>query len=97
MLWLILGIVIGFVWHWLLSWSRARAVRISWLVWFLLILALVDALSGIQNYVGLMQEYEERAASAMIPIYGIQVVITAGLALLLLWRQAQGKGIVGEL
>ena len=88
-MWVITGIVIGFVWHWLLNWTRAQSVRISWLVWTLLILALLDVVTGMQNYFGLMQEYEERAAGTMIPIYGIQAGVLGALAFLLLWRQVR--------
>jgi hypothetical protein len=88
-MWIWLGIVIGFGWNWLLNWTRARNVRISWLVWALLILAVLDVVTGLQNYFGLIQEYEETAAATMIPIYGLQVVILGGLAVLLLWRQVQ--------
>ena len=89
MLWLVLGILIGVGWSWLLSWSRARRLRIGWLVWFLLILALVAALSGVQNFVALIEEYEERAAWNIIPIYGLQALIPGGLAVLLLWWQVR--------
>lgn len=88
-MWVITGIVIGFVWNWLLNWTRARNVRISWLVWTLLVLAVLDVVTGMQNYVGLLQEYEEKAAGTMIPIYGIQAGILAVLAVLLLWRQVR--------
>ncbi len=88
-MWVMIGIVIGFAWHWLLVWTRARNVRIGWLVWTLLILAVLDVVTGMQNYFGLMQEYEERAAGTMIPIYGIQAAILGVLALLLLWRQVR--------
>lgn len=89
MLWLICGIIIGFTWHWLLTWSRAKGIRISWLVWFLLIFTCVAGLSGIQNFFALMEEYEERAAWIVIPVYSIQVLIPAALAGLLLWRSAR--------
>ena len=86
MLWLTLGVILGFAWHWLLVWSGKRSLRISWLTWLLIILAVVAALSGAQNFVGLMEEYEEHAAWRMIPVYGIQTLIPAALALLLLRR-----------
>jgi hypothetical protein len=87
--WLILGIVIGYAWHALLDWARAQRVHIGLLPWFLIILALVAGLSGVQNYLGLMAEYEERAAGMIPQVYGIQVAIPALLAFLLLWRQAR--------
>jgi hypothetical protein len=89
MLWLLVGVVIGFAWHWLLVWSRAKGFRISWLAWILLVLTLVAGLSGAQNYIGLMQEYEEHAAGMMIPVYGLQTVIPGLLSILVLWLQAR--------
>ncbi len=89
MLWLILGIVIGFAWHWMLTWSRGRGIRISWWFWLLVVLSVITALSGIQNYVALLQEYEEQAAGKMIPIYSFQVLLTGVPALLILWRQVR--------
>lgn len=93
MLWLVLGIAIGFTWHWLLGWSRARGVRISWLVWALLILTITTALSGVANYIGLIMEYEERAAATMPRIYGEQTLIFAVPALLLLWWQVRRAAV----
>jgi hypothetical protein len=89
MLWLVLGIVVGFAWHWFLTWSRARGIRISWGVWFFLIWALIAALSGVQNYVALLEEYEERAAWMTIPVYTLQTLVFGLPALLLLWRQVR--------
>jgi hypothetical protein len=86
MLWLTLGIVVGVGVVWLASWSRAKNIKISWLAWVLLLVAVVSALSGIQNYVELMREYEEKAAMFMIPMYGVQVLVPAALAALLVWR-----------
>ncbi len=87
--WLILGVMIGFGWHWLITWSRQRRVRISWWVWLLLFLTAGTVLSGAQNYYGLMLEYEEQAAARMFPVYGVQVLITGIPAALLLWRQVR--------
>jgi len=87
--WLILGVVLGFIWHWLIAWSRARRLRISWWVWFLLIFAVVAGLSGVQNYIALNADYEERAAAMVLPVYAVQTVIPLLLALVLLWRQAR--------
>jgi hypothetical protein len=89
MLWLIVGIMLGFTWHWLLTWSRAKSLRIPWLAWFLLILAVVAGLSGVQNYVALMGDYEESAARNVIPVYGIQAIVPLLLAVLLLWRKSR--------
>ncbi len=89
MMWLVLGIVIGFAWHWLLAWSRAKGVRVSWLFWFLAIFTLIALLSGIQNYFAFLQEYEERAAFMTIPVYAVQVIIPALLAALVLWRSVK--------
>jgi biotin transporter BioY len=86
MLWLILGFVIGAGALWLASWARAKNVKVSWLAWLLLAIAVVSALSGIQNYVELMAEYEPQAAVMMIPMYGVQVLVPAALAVLLVWR-----------
>jgi hypothetical protein len=86
MLWLILGVVIGVGALWLASWARAKNVKINWLAWVLIAIAVISALSGIQNFVELMGEYEERAAWMMIPMYGLQAVVPAALAALLVWR-----------
>jgi hypothetical protein len=83
--------LIGAAWLGFVLWSRQRGIRIRWLVWFLLILALVAALSGVQNFVALTEEYEEHAARNIIPVYAIQAAIPALFALLLLWRQVRAS------
>ncbi len=95
MLWLVLGIAIGFAWHWFLGWAQARNVHISLLVWFLLVYTLVAGLSGVQNFVALTAEYEEHAAGMVVPVYGIQTLVGIVPALLLLWR-AQRKATASK-
>ena len=85
--WLTLGLILGFAWNWFITWSRARGVRVSWWVWFFFIFAVVAGLSGLQNYIALNADYEERAASMVIPVYAVQTAIPLLLGLLLLWRQ----------
>lgn len=89
MLWLILGIALGFTWHALIVWSESRNLRIPLLVWFLLMLTILDILSGVQNYVALNLDYEEQAARMIIPVYGVQAAIPLALALFLLWRKTR--------
>lgn len=87
--WLVIGFVLGIAFREFVAWARTNHVHIGVLAWFLIGLALLALLSGVQNFIGLRSELEEQAAWRIIPIYAIQTIIPGALAALLIWRNAR--------
>ena len=87
--WLIIGFILGIAFREFMVWARTSRVHIGLLAWLLIALALLAALSGVQNFIGLRAELEERAAWNIIPIYTIQTLIFGIPAALLVWRNAR--------
>jgi hypothetical protein len=93
MLWLILGLIIGAGGWWLVSWTRARRLQVTWLEWLLLIVAVVFALLAIQNFAASLSELEEQAPWVLLILFGAPAVILAALAWLLVWRRQRTAGV----
>jgi hypothetical protein len=87
--WLIIGVILGIAFREFVVWARANHVHIGILAWLLIGVALLAALSGVQNFIGLRSELEERAAWNVIPIYAFQTIVFAAPAALLIWRNAR--------
>jgi hypothetical protein len=92
MLWLILGLIIGVGGWWLVSWTRARQVRVTWYEWLLTAVAVIFALLAIQNYAASIAELEPQAAWILLALFGVPAVIFAAIAWFLVWRRRRPAG-----
>lgn len=66
MLWLIVGLIVGAGAVWLVSWTRARKISVTWYEWLIVAVAVAFVLFGIQNFEGSMAELETRAAWTLL-------------------------------
>ena len=82
MLWLIVGLILGAGATWLVSWTRANKVAVTWYEWLFAFGAAISALLAIQNFEGSMAELEARAAWLLLAGFGFIAVFLA----LVTWR-----------
>ncbi|MGE4271750.1 MAG: hypothetical protein AB7E31_02605 [Desulfitobacterium sp.] len=79
MLWLFLGIVIGFGLGVVLTQVRAGRFDVKWYQWVLAIIAVFMLLLTIENYLGLKMEIESNAANFVLLAMGLPAVVLAAL------------------
>ncbi|MBI5300808.1 MAG: dehalogenase [Chloroflexi bacterium] len=89
MMWLVTGVIIGVVGWWLVSWTRAHKIGVTWYEWLLAVLALGLGLLALQNYYAFLREMEPNAAVVMLALLGVPALILAGLAVFLVWWQGR--------
>jgi hypothetical protein len=89
MLWLILGVIIGAGALWLISWTRANKLNVTWYEWALAIVAVILALLAIQNFEGSLAEFETRAAWILLALFGAPALVSAAIAAYLVRRRQQ--------
>jgi hypothetical protein len=76
MLWLVLGLLIGAVFVFMLL---RPEIKLAWFDWVLLVVAVVFFLLAIANYTGSMQELEPTAAWFLLASFGIPGLILAAI------------------
>lgn len=79
MLWLVLGIAIGFGLFMIISRFKAGRFNVKWYQWVLGIVSLLMILFTVQNYFGLLEELEPQAARFMLLAAGLPAIILAAL------------------
>lgn len=79
MLWLILGIGIGFGLFTIISRVSAGKLSVKWYQWVLGIISIIMILFTLQNYFGLSAELEPQAANFMLLVSGLPAIIIAAL------------------
>ena len=95
MIWLILGILIGAL---VVFAAKNRRIKLAWLDWVLVTVAIVFFLLAIANYSGSMDELEPRAALFLLASFGIPGLILAAIAGVRVWRKnfQQANVVTGE-
>lgn len=83
MFWIILGILIGAGFVFLLM---RKPVKMAWLDWVLLALAVIFALLAIQNYTASLEELEPKAAAILLVMFGLPAVIFSAIVGVRAWR-----------
>jgi hypothetical protein len=83
MAWLILGIVMGGL---LVFLANNRYIKVGWLDWALIAVAMVFFALAIANYTGSMEELEPRAAGFLLASFGIPGLILVAIAGVRVWR-----------
>jgi len=89
MWWLVLGIVIGVVAWWLVGWTRAHKIAVTWYEWLLGALGVGLGLLALQNYYAFLREMEPHAANVMLGLLGIPALVLAAIAVFLVWWQGR--------
>ena len=89
MAWLIIGILIGALFVFL---ANNRQIKLGWLDWLLLVIAMVFFVLAIANYTGSMEELEPRAAGFLLASFGIPGLILVAIAGLRVWRKQTQQG-----
>jgi len=79
MLWLVLGIIIGFALHWLISQVKNNNLSVQWYQWVLGVGSVAMLLLTVENYIGLQQELEPIAANFVLIAMGLPAVILGAL------------------
>lgn len=85
LLFLILGIVIGFGIHWLNAKSRSGKFKVLWYQWVLGVISIALLLLAIENFVHLRGELEPVAANLSWGLFGIPAVFFAVLIWFIPW------------
>ncbi len=91
MWWLVLGIVIGALGFWLVSWAKAHKVAVQWYEWLLGVIAIGLGALALQNYYAFLREMEPQAAMVMLALLGIPALALAIIAVGLAWWQNTKK------
>lgn len=93
--WLILGILIGAL---VVFGARNQRIKLAWLDWVLIAVAIVFFLLAIANYAGSMEELEPRAALFLLASFGVPGLILAAIAGVRVWRKnfQQARVTTGE-
>ncbi len=85
LLFLILGIVIGFGSHWLYVKSRSGQFKVRWYQWVLGAIAVAFLLLALENAIHLSGELEPVAATLIWGLFGIPAIICAALIWFIPW------------
>ena len=85
MLWLIFGLVLGWVVSLILNLSLTHRIKVRWYQWVLGVIATVLILLTIQNYLALQAELEPAAAGLMWFLFGLPGIILAALIWVIPW------------
>jgi hypothetical protein len=96
MLWLILGLLLGVVGYWLVTWTRARGIRVTWYEYLIEIAALILALVAIQNFVASLAELEPQAAWILLALFGVPALILACVGGFMIWRRQKSANLIAK-
>ncbi len=86
---LIIGILIGAL---LVFMANNRHIKLGWLDWTLVAVAMVFFVLAIANYTGSMEELEPRAAGFLLASFGIPGLILVAIAGIRVWRKQTQQG-----
>ncbi len=84
MTWLILGLLFGAGFFWL---ATRSSFKLRWYEWVLAVLAVILILFAIQNYSASQAEFEPRAGSIMLWMFGLPGLILGIVAGVLAWMR----------
>ncbi|MCB8814943.1 hypothetical protein [Desulfosporosinus shakirovi] len=79
MLWLFLGIVIGFILSFVILKVKAGQLSVKWYQWVLASVSVVLLLLTIENYLGLKMELETYASNFVLLAMGLPAVVLGAL------------------
>lgn len=85
-MWLILGILIGAGFVFLIN---RPGIKLAWYDWVMIVLAVVLYLLAIANYSGSMAELEPRAARFMLVMFGLPGLVLTAIVGIRAWRARQ--------
>jgi len=87
MWWLILGLIVGVVGYWLVLWTRAKGVKVTWYEWLIAVIALLFALGAIQNFFASFAELESQAAWVLLLLFGVPALVLGAVDWFLVKRR----------
>ena len=74
-MWLVIGLVLGALLIWLVSFMKSKGMAFRWYEWIIGIIGLALLLFTIQNYFGSQAELEPKAANMFLLVTGLPAVI----------------------
>jgi hypothetical protein len=74
-MWLVIGLVIGALLIWLVSFMKSKGMAFKWYEWVIGLIGLALLLFTIQNYFGSQAELESKAANMFLLVTGLPALI----------------------
>ncbi|XUX00483.1 MAG: dehalogenase [Dehalogenimonas sp.] len=74
-MWLVIGLVLGALLIWLVSFMKSKGMAFRWYEWIIGIIGLALLLFTIQNYFGSQAELEPKAANMFLLVTGLPALI----------------------
>jgi hypothetical protein len=74
-MWLVIGLVIGALLIWLVSFMKSKGMAFRWYEWIIGLIGLALLLFTVQNFFGSQAELEPKAANMFLLVTGLPALI----------------------